>query len=244
MIDPMKGSPPGERLAPVWHTAVLGGILAGTYFVGAWLQSRAGAGPGIAAEHRGVLGVYVTAMTLDWALFFYVWRFTSRSGTRLRDLVGGRWASAKDVALDLAIAVPFWVVWTLTARLVHRLLGPSSAKSVDVLLPRTFLEVAVWILVCVTAGFCEEVIFRGYLQKQLRALTGSAAAAVLLQAAAFGIGHGYQGAKNMAVIAVLGLLYGLLALWRGSTRPGMLAHAWSDVYGGLRMSFLSRLIPF
>ncbi|HYK41399.1 MAG TPA: CPBP family intramembrane glutamic endopeptidase [Thermoanaerobaculia bacterium] len=228
-------------LAPAWHTAVLGAILVGTYFAGAWLQSRAGAGPGIAPDHRGALGVYFAAMALDWALFFFVWRFTSRSGTPLRELIGGRWSSAKDVAVDIAIAVPFWVLWTFTARLVHRLVGPSAAKSIDVLLPRTVLEEAVWILVCLTAGFCEEVIFRGYLQKQLHALTGSAAAAVVLQAVAFGIGHGYQGVKNVAVIAVLGLLYGLLALWRRSTRPGMLAHAWSDAYGGLRMSFLSRL---
>ena len=243
--DSMSGIGNERRLlAPAWHTAVLGAILLGTYFAGAWLQSRAGAGPGIAPNHRGVLGVYLAAMALDWALFYYVWRFTTRGGTPLRDLVGGRWASARDVALDVAIAVPFWVVWSLTAQLVHRLLGPSAAKSVDVLLPRTFLEAAVWILVCLTAGFCEEVIFRGYLQKQLYALTGSAAVAVVLQAAAFGIGHGYQGVKNVAVITVLGLLYGVLALWRGSTRPGMLAHAWSDVYAGLRMSFLSRLIPF
>jgi len=230
-----------DLLAPVWHTIGLGAILVGTLLAGFWIQSRAGAGPGIVAAHRGAVGVYLTAMALDWALFFYVWRFTSLSGTPLRELIGGRWAGPRDVALDVAIAIPFWVVWTFTAVVVHRLLGPSAAKSVAVLLPQTPLEVAVWIAVSVTAGFCEEVIFRGYLQRQLAALTGSASVAVAAQAVAFGIGHGYQGAKNVAVITVLGVLYGLLALWRRSTRPGMLAHAWSDVYGGLQMKFLSRL---
>jgi hypothetical protein len=49
--------------------------------------------------------------------------------------------------------------------------------------------------------------------------------------------------QNVVVITVLGALYGLLALWRRSTRPGMIAHAWSDFYGGMRMQFLTNWIP-
>ena len=241
-------SPPDSRrlLAPRWHTAGLFGILLAALAVGAWLQRRGGAasGPGLAPAHRGVLGIYAMALGLDWGLFYYVWASTSQSGTPLSDLVGGRWAGWRDVLRDVAIAAPFWVVWHAAALLTHRLLGPNAAKSVDVLLPRGGVEIGVWILVCLTAGFCEEVVFRGYLQRQLRAMTGSAALGVALQAIAFGIAHGYQGAQNVVVITVLGALYGLLALWRRSTRPGMIAHAWSDVYGGLQMQFLSRILPF
>jgi membrane protease YdiL (CAAX protease family) len=234
----------GRRLlAPRWHTAGLVGILLLTLGVGALLQRRAGPGPGIAPSHRGAIGVYLTALALDWALFYYVWGIASNYGTTLGQIVGGRWRSAGDVLRDAAIAVPFWVVWHLTAVLVHRLFGPNTAKSVDVLLPERTAEIAVWIAVCLTAGFCEEAVFRGYLQQQLRALTGSATVAVAGQAVCFGIAHGYQGFQNVVVITVLGALYGVLALWRRSTRPGMLAHAWADVYGGLRMEFLTRWIP-
>ncbi len=137
--------------------------------------------------------------------------------------------------------MPFWVVWELTAQTVHRLLGPNTAKSVNVLLPQSLAEIAVWTAVSVTAGFCEEAVFRGYLQKQFQALTGSSAVGVVVQAFLFGAAHGYQGVKNVMVITVLGGLYGLLALWRRSLRPGMIAHAWSDLYGGLRLQLLSRL---
>jgi membrane protease YdiL (CAAX protease family) len=34
-------------------------------------------------------------------------------------------------------------------------------------------------------------------------------------------------------IAIFGMLYGLLALWRGSLRPGMIAHAGSDILSGI-----------
>lgn len=230
--------PRGARrlLAPLRHTAVLIAIVLLAALAGAWLQRRPGRGTGIAEEHRGAIGIYVTAMALDWALFFYMWVFVRKGGTRVRDLVGGRW-NAKAIALDVAIAVPFWIVWNWTARTMHGLLGPSNARTVDILLPRTGLEMAVWIGVSLTAGFCEEAVFRGYLQKQFHVLTGSAAIAVLAQAVLFGIAHGYQGIKNVIVITVLGLLYGLLALGRGNLRPGMLAHAWSDVYGGVPIRF-------
>jgi hypothetical protein len=48
--------------------------------------------------------------------------------------------------------------------------------------PHTALERCVSIAVAISAGFCEEFIFRGYLQEQCRGLTGSAAAGVVLQA--------------------------------------------------------------
>jgi membrane protease YdiL (CAAX protease family) len=81
-----------------------------------------------------------------------------------------------------------------------------------------------------SAGFCEEVAFRGYLQRQMHAMTGSAALAVLIQAAVFAIGHAYEGAAAVARIAMYAVLFGAVAAWRRSLRPGILAHAWSDLY--------------
>ena len=230
-------------LASKRHTAGLIGILLAAVAFGAWFQ-KAGPAPAASEEHRGVIGLYVAAMLFDWAIFYYVWRGCSRSGTPFSRIAGGRWATAGDIARDIAIAIPFWVLWQAAAVLMHRLLGPDSAKSIGVFLPKTAAEVVIWFAVCATAGFTEEFVFRGYLQQQLEAWTGSSTAALLLQAVGFGIGHAYQGIRNVAVITGLGALYGLLFLWRRSTRPGMLAHAWSDVYGGLRMQFLSRVLPF
>ena len=55
--------------------------------------------------------------------------------------------------------------------------------------------------------------------------------AVLFQAIVFGIGHLYEGVGQVARITLFGVLFGLLALWRKSLRPGMVAHAWSDIFG-------------
>jgi membrane protease YdiL (CAAX protease family) len=53
----------------------------------------------------------------------------------------------------------------------------------------------------------------------------------------FGASHGYEGFARMVLIAIYGFMFGLLAWWRKSLRPGMIAHAWHDGLSGavLRM---------
>jgi membrane protease YdiL (CAAX protease family) len=55
---------------------------------------------------------------------------------------------------------------------------------------------------------------------------------VVLQGILFGVGHSYQGLKQMTLISVLGILYGAFAVWRGNLRANMIAHAWTDIWSG------------
>jgi membrane protease YdiL (CAAX protease family) len=55
----------------------------------------------------------------------------------------------------------------------------------------------------------------------------------VLQAILFGVTHGYQGARACLTITLYGLLMGVLANARGSLRPGMIAHAWTDIAAGI-----------
>jgi uncharacterized protein len=228
-------APDSDRalIANPLHTAGLLLIQLGLAAGGAYMQSRPSSGPNLAPEHRGIVPLYVSMIALEWGLVWYVWGGIRHKGHRLLDLVGGKWSTWKNVAVDLAIALPFWVLWEGTARLVHLVLGESHAKTVQVLLPQTWLEIVLWLALSASAGVCEEIVFRGYFQKQFHAFTGNVALAVVLQALVFGAGHAYQGMKQVVVISVLGALYGVLAAWRKSLRPGMIAHAWSDVFGGL-----------
>jgi len=41
------------------------------------------------------------------------------------------------------------------------------------LAPHTYLEAGLFVLLSVCAGLCEEIIFRGYLQSQFRAMGGA-----------------------------------------------------------------------
>jgi membrane protease YdiL (CAAX protease family) len=191
-----------------------------------------GASTGHLGRHSQAIHIYLAAILMDWALLYYCWVGVHRRGGNLKTLSGGRWTSWKSLATDVGIALPFWVLWEGAAYGVHWLLGPSSARSVDTLLRQSLLEILIWIAVSMTAGICEEMAFRGYLQKQLNALTGSVVMAVLGQGLVFGLFHSYQGWKNVIVICVLGVLFGILAAWRRNLRTNILVHAWADIWGG------------
>jgi membrane protease YdiL (CAAX protease family) len=225
---------PAQPIASWLHLAGFLLIGAGVVALGFLAQRGNGASApaGQLAGHGVAIQVYLVAIFMDWALFYYCWAGVHRRGGSLWSLAGGRWNSWRSVAVDLAIVLPFWGIWEGAAYAVWRLLGPSGAKSVQSLLPQSLLEVLLWIATCITAGVCEEMVFRGYLQTQMRTLTGNVAAAVVAQGLIFGLFHAYQGWKSVIVIVVLGILFGALAAWRRNLRANMIAHAWADVWEG------------
>ncbi len=235
--QPTPALVPAGDLRPIASMRHFLGLLligAGVVAAGFYAQ-RAGAGTapaGQLAGHGVAIQVYLFAISLDWALFYYCWAGVHHSGGSLWSLAGGRWNSWRSVGVDLAIALPFWGIWEGTAYAAWRIVGPSTAKSVDSLLPHSFLEILLWTATCATAGICEEMVFRGYLQRQLNSFTGSIATAVVAQGIIFGLFHAYQGWKHVTVICVLGVLYGALAAWRRNLRVNIISHAWSDFWEG------------
>jgi membrane protease YdiL (CAAX protease family) len=228
-------SPPAPRLiAPIAHTIALVLLFVVMAAGGAMLQQRAAAHSTTLPAPGRPTTLYLSLIAMEWGLVLYVVRGgLRRTGTSLRDLVGGRWSRARDVVRDVVVALAAWGVWTLLSWTASRALGPDHAASVQSLLPRHPIDVALWVALSVSAGFAEELVFRGYLFTQFRALTRSTGVALVLQAVLFGISHGYQGVRACATITVYGLLFGALARMNRSLRPGMIAHAWTDIAAGL-----------
>jgi hypothetical protein len=111
------------------------------------------------------------------------------------------------------------------------------------MMPRGALEILLWVLLSISAGFCEEFIFRGYLQKQFFAITGINGVAIAGQALVFGVAHGYQGIKGMTSIAIYGALFGILATMRKSLRPGMIQHSMQDSFAGIALNLIAKHRP-
>jgi membrane protease YdiL (CAAX protease family) len=157
-----------------------------------------------------------------------------RHGASISLVLGNRWQSARHLLRDIGIAAGFWLISAGLLALVARLLHiESNASNVQFMLPRKPIEYVLWVALAVTAGICEEAIFRGYLQHQFIAVTRNAAAGIVLSSAAFGLAHAYEGSQMIVLIGVYGLMFGILAHWRGSVRPGMIAHAWQDSFSGI-----------
>lgn len=219
--------PRPRAIAAAWHTAIVLILLLGASLAGGLTKNLPGVG-----THGRVPG-YLMVMVFEWLLVAFICYGVSRRGIRISDLIGGRWVRLSSVLRDLGIAIAFLVVSLGVLNGIGYLLKAAPNQAIRNLLPRSSTEVAVYLLLVLTAGFCEELIFRGYLQRQFAALTKSTTGGIVLQGIAFGAGHGYQGWKLMVVIAVFGTMFGLLAQWRGTLRPGMIAHSLQDGIGGL-----------
>jgi membrane protease YdiL (CAAX protease family) len=194
--------------------------------------AQKGASHGALTPPASPVPLYLSLIAMEWGLVLYVARAGLR-GASLRTLIGGRWRGPGDVLRDGALALGAWALWTGVSFGLDRL-GPSDhAASIRTLLPHGLLPVALWVALSLSAGFAEELVFRGYLMRELRAMTGSTAAGAILQSVVFGIAHGYQGVRAVLSITLFGLIFAALALRAGSLRPGMIAHAWSDVASGL-----------
>jgi uncharacterized protein len=232
-------TPASDRPVSYWHTAVLIVVLL------LLSAGNASSAHGARSGH-GHLRIYLATMAYEWLLTGYVWWGLRRSGGTLRELIGGRWHDVGDFLLDFAIAGGVWLAALLAIALVALGMGMGHAGNIDdarrqigFLAPRSTLEMVVWIGLSATAGFCEEVLFRGYLQKQFTHLLRSRWSALLVVSILFGLGHGYEGLQRMVLIALLGLAFGLMSLLRKSLRPAMMAHTMQDTISGLLLRGLS-----
>jgi CAAX protease family protein len=177
---------------------------------------------------------YIVTMVLEWLMLGVVLLGVRLHRSPLSTVLGERWRSMSEVARDIGVAGAFWLVSSiiLSATIGHsKEAAPSDV--VQALLPQGALESAMWIAVSVTAGICEEAIYRGYLQRQLIAFSKSPAIGIVGSAIVFGAGHAYKGGAGAVRIVLFGALFGILAYWRRSVRPGMIAHAFTDAFAGV-----------
>jgi membrane protease YdiL (CAAX protease family) len=167
---------------------------------------------------------------------FIVWGLHRRD-IRLSDVIGGRWTRGLHVLRDVGLGIAFILICGGAVQLLTYLFNVVSPPGMLEMLPNTRIELIAWVFVSMTGGFCEEVIFRGYLQRQFFTFTNSIAIGIVIQAVVFGLSHGYQGWKLMSLIAFYGACFGVLARWRRSLRPGIIGHALQDIAGGFLARF-------
>jgi uncharacterized protein len=117
--------------------------------------------------------------------------------------------------------------------LASHALGIRESGLLAHLLPRTRAEKTAFVGLSITAGVCEEVVFRGFLIAALLTATASLPLALLLSSLAFGMVHAYQEPGGVARATLLGLLLAAPLVLTGSLAGAILAHTAIDVIGGL-----------
>lgn len=106
----------------------------------------------------------------------------------------------------------------------------SALRPLAFLLPQGSDERRMFVAVALTAGICEEVLYRGFLLHACAVSAGvRAPVAISLSVIAFGLAHVYQGWKGALGATVLGGLFMASYVVTGSLLPGIVLHVLIDL---------------
>jgi membrane protease YdiL (CAAX protease family) len=107
----------------------------------------------------------------------------------------------------------------------------SPAHATLAVLPRTATERRLFTVVGVTAGICEEWLYRGFFLAVVAAIAGGPPTGVLVvvAAVAFGLAHAYQGPAGIVTTGLLGGVMAAVYLQTGSLLLPVLLHAVIDL---------------
>lgn len=179
--------------------------------------------------------IYFFTIILQWALIGIIYFATFKEKT-LFEGVGVIKIRGIDFAWGFALLLSLFAVASGVAFVLTQLNMPPIGE-LGMLLPETLPGKIVWVGVSFTAGFCEEVIFRGYLMTRLRFLGKfkSWTIPVIVSSLAFGFPHLYQGLPGFIIISILGVLFALVYIRTRSLWPCIIAHFFLD--------FLALFIP-
>src|SRR5256885_3028131 len=100
------------------------------------------------------------------------------------------------------------------------------------ILPRTLRETILFLALAVTAGVCEEFLYRGFAIGVFTRVGLPAWATVVVSSGLFGLAHLYQGRGGLVSSMILGVLFGAVRLSYGSLLPVMSWHTAVDVVAG------------
>lgn len=230
---PVAVIPPSQpaaitTVAPAWHTIIVLLFMLTLSALSYYSQNLTPV-----RQPRSHVANYVAAIVMEWIIVAFIWFGLRLRKQRLHALLGENWRGMKGIFRDLGIGVAFLIAANIVLTAIGHLLNAKPNAAVKNLLPHGREEIAVYFLLTVTAGICEEIIFRGYFQRQFSAWLKSATVGLVLQGIVFGASHGYQGGKSMLIIVVYGVMFGMLAHWQRTLRPGMFAHFLQDFGAGL-----------
>jgi membrane protease YdiL (CAAX protease family) len=204
---------------PAWHTALLVALIvlvavAGSLGFGAPEAPRSRLTQAYVPMMLTALGLslYVTRLGLSRCIFWQLWGASSRERAVV-DVV---------LALSLSLTVVGAETW----------LAPAEPNAAAWLLPQSLAEHAVWVMVAVAVGVSEELVYRGYLRRELAKWLSSPWLGNVAQALLFGVAHANQGVGAAARIAAYGLWFGAISGWRAGLGPSALAHVAIDLYAG------------
>jgi membrane protease YdiL (CAAX protease family) len=184
---------------------------------------------------------YARSMLILWAMTWLAIYALSLWGQRPAD-VGWR-APTEPALVPYLYVFVFIAVLAIAALRRPRLPDAQYSERIRLIAPMTRSDWAWFVPVAISAGICEEFLYRGYALHVVGQLTHSIFLGVVFSTAAFGLAHLYQGWRGVVGTTVFGLFFALIVVFFQSLWPCMIAHALQDLIGGAIVSKRLRAMP-
>lgn len=110
--------------------------------------------------------------------------------------------------------------------------GPLQAVA-ERILPQTAVELPPYLALAITAGLCEEFLYRGFAMAALAHAGLSAWLVILISSILFGLAHSYQGRGGIVMTFIVGLVLGASRLAYNSLVPAVFWHSAIDTVAGV-----------
>ncbi len=182
------------------------------------------------------LTLYASTIAFQWfAVAVVAWRswahgFTaSQLGLTIHDRTRILLASIVGAA---TIAAFQWLNLRRVGRIPVEARGPLQGLA-ERILPQSTVELLPYLALAITAGLCEEFLYRGFAMAVLVHVGLQAWAVVLLSSVLFGLAHSYQGRGGIMMTLLIGLLLGASRIAYDSVVPAIFWHSAVDVVAGI-----------
>lgn len=182
------------------------------------------------------LSLYFSTMAFQWVLAAVVaWRAWAHHYTvaELGLLVRDPAPIASVSAIGTVLFVAFqWMNLRRIGRLQHETRGFLRTLA-DKILPKTWVETVPYLGLALTAGICEEFIYRGFVMATLCRVGLAGWATVAISSVMFGLAHLYQGRGGLVSTTIVGLVFGTARIAYHSLVPVTFWHAAIDAVAGI-----------
>jgi len=185
---------------------------------------------------RDRIRLYLSTISFQWALTAVIgWRAFSRCLSARELGLSAPW-TAKILLITFAgailIALGHWLNLRRMAGMSHPSIDSLRAMALRIF-PRSGGELCFYLLLAVTAGVCEEFIFRGFVVGALSRAGLSNWEVVVLSSLMFGLAHLYQGRGGSIGTGLLGVMFAAVRIAYYSLLPVMVWHTVLDVVAGI-----------
>ena len=181
------------------------------------------------------LTLYASTIAFQWlAVAVVAWRawahgFTaSQLGLTIHDRTRILVASIAGAA---TIAALQWLNLRRVGRIPVGARGPIQVIA-ERILPQSTVELLPYLALAITAGLCEEFLYRGFAMVVLIHVGLQTWAVVLLSSALFGLAHSYQGRGGIVMTMLIGIILALGRITFDSLIPAIFWHSAVDVVAG------------